>query len=457
MEVDDKIPTSCSLGNNATLVSSYKTKAEPYTIANSTIGRMDPNNNLLNDPNNNVPLLTLLFEIEKPSTGFVERATLSSNSSSSVLSSSVSNNNNNNNDAGASSLDHHHHLTHPDECVIESLQHSLFCASFFECIRAEIIIPPTSSSTIQQSHSHLQQQQKHKSYAWLSSEMEESFLPPPSLMVGGDNNTNKSSQQQLCVIHCHEGELKVQLDAEYSLIVKLIEAGTSTAAVAAIGTVNDTVDSNKANDTTTVAMQQPDDCTSNNNNNDDGMKKTIISGSQSPKRLRTLCRTLLLHSQSLYHDHCMRANKESRSIDPSTTPKNEVPADALFARKKSSDMKYSSRTPNILQSCVTLGNKIMLEKKVRLVLKRLSQWLVCDMECSTTIDIEWLSLDVFCPTSRFVLLFCHLCLDVEIHGHALRVTSMTEDGYRSVGFSTDLELEYYLKLELGKALVTLSN
>ena len=97
MEVDDiiiddqkkeKIPTSCSLVHNAELASSYKTKAEPYTIANSTIGKMDPNNILLVDPKNNVPLLTLLFEIEKPSTGFVEHATLSLNSSSSVLSSS---------------------------------------------------------------------------------------------------------------------------------------------------------------------------------------------------------------------------------------------------------------------------------------------------------------------------------------------------------------------------------
>jgi hypothetical protein len=418
MEVDDIIiddqqtkkqfPTSCSLVHNAEVVLSYKTKAEPYAmIANSTIGRMDPNNILLNDPNNNVPLLTLLFEIEKPSTGFVERATLSN------LSSSLSNNNNNI-DRGASSLDHHHHTTQPDECVIGSLQHSLFCASFFECIRAEIIIP-TSSTTLQQSHSQqqYQQQKQHKSYAWLSSEMEESYLPPPSLMAGGEYNTttNKSSQQQrLCVIHCHEGELKVQLDAEYSLIVKLIEAGTTSVAV--IGTINDTVDNSyKANDTI------PNDC----NNNNDEMNR--ISGSQNPRQLRTLCRTLLLHSQSVYHDHCMRANKKSRSIDLPPMPKNEVPADALFARKKSSDTKYySSTTPNILQSCVTLGNKIVLEKKVRLVLKRLSQWLVCDMECKTTMDIEWLSLDAFCPISRFVLSFCHLCLDVEIHGHAVRVT-----------------------------------
>jgi hypothetical protein len=429
MEVDDnnnddeykkkKIPPPSSLGyNNAELVS-CKTKAEPYAVAATpTLGRMDSNNNL-DDPNK-VPLLTLLFEIEKPSTGFVERATLSSN----------------NNDGGDSSLDHHR--TQPDEFVIESLQHSLFCASFFECIRAEII--PTSSTTHQQ-QSNSQQQQKHKSFAWLSSEMEESFLPPPSLMAG--DNTNNS--QQLCVIHCHEGEFKVQLDAEYSLTVKLIEAGTA----AAIGTINDTVDSNKTSDTTTGSTVH--DCSSSNN---DGMNR--ISGSQSPTQLKTLCRTLLLHSQSIYHDHSMRANKEGRSIDPSTT-RNEVPADVFFARKKS-EKKYSS-TPNILQNCVTLGCKIILEKKVRLVLKRLSQWLISDMKCSTTatdtsIDIEWLSLDVFCPYSKFVLLFRNLCLDVEIHGHALRVTSMTEDGYRSVGFSTDLELEYYLKLELRKALLS---
>lgn len=427
MEVDDsddddykkKIPPPSTLGNNAELVS-CKTKAEPYAVATPTLVRMDSNN--LDDPNK-VPLLTLLFEIEKPSTGFVERATLSNLSFLSSLS-------NNNND-GDSSLDHHH--THPDEYVIESLQHSLFCASFFECIRAEII--PTQQSNNLQPHS--QQQQKHKSYAWLSSKMEESFLPPPSLMAGGENDV----RQLLCVIHCHEGELKVQLDAEYSLTVKLIEAGTA----AAIGTINGPSET----------IQQVNDSSSNSSNND-GMKQ-ISSGSQSPRQLRTLCRTLLLHSQSLYHDHCMRANKIKGCSSDLPTTGNEVPADLLFARKKSGETKYLS-TPNILQSCVTLGCKIIVEKKVRLLLKQISQWLKCDMKCSTTtddtIDIEWLSLDVFCPISRFVLLFRDLCLDVEIYGHALRVTSMTENIYRSVGFSTDLELEYYLKLELRKALLS---
>lgn len=79
-------------------------------------------------------------------------------------------------------------------------------------------------------------------------------------------------------------------------------------------------------------------------------------------------------------------------------------------------------------------------------------WLENDMQCNETIAVEWLSLSLFAPYSRFALLFRETCLDIVIDGDALRVTQMSKNGFKSVGFGSDLELEYYLKLEFRRAL-----
>jgi hypothetical protein len=275
----------------------FKTKAEPFATADPTLGQIDPDF----DPDK-VPLLTLLFEIEKPSTGFVQRAALSS---------------------AFASEDKQHRLP-PDERVIGSLQHSLFCASLFESMRAEIIPPPTQSTT----HT----QQRNESVAWLSSEMEESFLPPPSMMAGRDNFYT-GELRLLCVVHCHEGEVKVQLDDEYCLTAKLIEVGTSVGA---------------AKNTTDSLFLTNDDINESK------------SGSESPERLQALCKALLLHSQSLYHEHRMKAEMEKQN------DKDETVKPVGLARITKEKKKPS---PHILQSCVGLGCKFIFEKKVRAVLK----------------------------------------------------------------------------------------
>lgn len=279
------------------------TKAEPFAIADPTLGKIDVDF----DPDK-VPLLTLSLEIEKSSTGFVQRASLST----SFLKSNVQ---------SADSAQFH-----PDERVIEALQHSLFCASLFESMRAEII--PPSSGLVGTLVSWKKQQ---GSVAWLSSEMEESFLPSISEMVG-QQTVGSGETLQLSVIHCHEGEVKVQLDDEYSLTVKLIEAGTASAAA-------------------------------NSDNAANGEQKQKLdeaeSGSQSISQLQTLCRTLLLHSQSLYHDHCIKTRVGESS--EARTDNNPVTG---FTRKNTE----SSTSPHILQSCVGLGCKLIFERKIRMVL-----------------------------------------------------------------------------------------
>ena len=332
MEVEKQEASTSS--SNTTTQAITKTKAEPFAIADPTLGKIDVDF----DPDK-VPLLTLLFEIEKPSTGFVECATLSS----SFLSSSAGKADNN--DSNVQEDDEKRHLLHPDERVIEALQHSLFCASLFESMRAEII--PTSSTQTNIVASQLQQQ-RHKSVAWLSSEMEESFLPPPFSMAGEDaaNQTGDDSQL-LCVIHCHEGELKIQLDDEYSLTVKLVEAGT--AAEAGTRRSSDSEEGNTVKQSTAA----------------DSSAIERTSGSQSPAQLRILCRALLLRSQTLYHEHCMKT-KMGNNNSSALQKKEEEKPPMGFARIKK-EVKLQS--PRILQKCVGLGCKFILEKKVRLVLR----------------------------------------------------------------------------------------
>lgn len=358
------------------------TKAEPFAIADPTLGKIDVDF----DPDK-VPLLTLSLEIEKSSTGFVQRASLSS----SFLKSNVQ--------SGDSV-----HL-HPDERVIEALQHSLFCASLFESMRAEII-PPSAGLV----GTPVSSQKHQKPVAWLSSEMEESFLPSISEMVGQE--TMRSGETLLLsVIHCHEGEVKVQLDDEYSLTVKLIEAGTASAAA--------------NNDSGTNGEQN-------------GKLNGADSGSQSTTQLKTLCRTLLLHSQSLYHDHCIK----TRAQQSTTEVKTESKLAPGLTRKKTA----TSPSPHILQSCVGLGCKLIFERKVRMVLNRISDWLAQDMKCEETVEVEWLPTTVFGTHSCFVILFRRLCLDVRVDADEVRVTQTSENGeFKSVKFESDFELEYFLK------------
>jgi len=297
-----------------------KTKAEPFAIADPTIGKIDHDF----DPNK-VPLLTLLFSIEKSCTGFVEFATLSSSFQSKS-----------NDDNGKNEKESQKEQS-PDERVIEALQHSLFCASLFESMRSEIIQPTSSTSSSQQQQ---RQQKSSSNIAWLSSEMEESFLPPPTSMAGGDSS---SDSQLLCVVHCHEGEVKVQLDDEYSLTVKLIEAGT------AAGCAGKALSSLEEASTTVTSST-----TKQSDTND--------SGSQSPTRLKTLCRALLLHSQTLYHTHCMK----SRNSIEKKKKEDDKTVTLGFARTKK---EVKEPSPHILQQCVSLGCKFIIEKKIRLVLK----------------------------------------------------------------------------------------
>ena len=280
------------------------TISEPFAVADPTLGKIDPDF----DPDK-VPILTLLMSIEKACTGYIQHCTLSSSSSPSFSNQSLS-------------------LSSIDEEVITTLQHSLFCASLFESIRREITTNKNNISKTSYHNSSIS-----STSVWLSDGMEETFLPPPSHMTS--NSTNGSSG--LCVIHCHESEVKVRLDSEYSLSIQLIEAGTAL-------------------DVTTEDK-------SKNETNENALNDESGSGSQSPEQLKVLCRTLLLQAQFMYHDHSMK--NRIQTISNGETKKDDD------SKKKSSNSTNTITTqvipssPHILEQCVALGSKIIFERKIR--------------------------------------------------------------------------------------------
>ena len=182
--------------------------------------------------------------------------------------------------------------------------------------------------------------------------MDESFLPPPSLMAGTDDGG------ALCVVHRHEGEVKILLESEYALTVKLVEAGTASAAGGVRSEGGDLTETDGADggDPTAETVGGSGDWSN--------------SGSQSPERLRSLCRVLLLHAQFVYHDH--RTEKErlrfwkaavEAALQRGDHPRR--PAGHATKKTEAAGVDSSSSSPRILRECVGLGVKMILEGKVR--------------------------------------------------------------------------------------------
>jgi hypothetical protein len=281
--------------------------------------------------------LTLQFDIEKPSTGFsmsycLEPMTTTSlekkEESSDVTKKEEENPTESNKDKKKSNGDR---KLPEDEQVLVSLQHSLFCAKLFEAIRQEIMgddIGDDSQSNVQH-HSQQRSPQPTDAVMWLSSESEENFLPPPAVMVQPTGPSTSPGAAALCVVHCHASEVKVQLDSEYTLRAKLVEAQD---------------------------QRQP--------KNDATNKST---GSQSPEQLLLLCRSLLLHAQEVYHKHSLQESLRAAQIVREEEEKRLQDANKPKGLDRIQKKEVRAK-PKILQAVVALGTKMLFEQRIRKVL-----------------------------------------------------------------------------------------
>jgi hypothetical protein len=357
-----------------------RTKAEPFAVADPTLGRV-----VENFDTTKVPMLNLQLDIEKSSSGFLQSSCLEPITTLKAVK-----------DGSAPYTQ--------DENLLVSLQHSLFCASLFESIRSEV--DPQPDNTTQFSAS----QQNQPPVSWLSCEAVENFLPTPNREFGGGYGLSP-----LTVVHCHEGEVKVQLDAEYTLCIKLVEANVETEKQSFFSEAGG------------LANQG--------------------SGSQSPEQLHALCRALLLHTQDVYHRHSLYLQERAKKkAEEERKGKDEGPRG--LARIVKVDTPEKAR---ILQSCVSLGSKMLYEKRIRKVLIRIAQWL--KGFTSDRMTVEWLALSVFDLHSYFTLCFQLLTLDVTIVRDSMSVCMVAEGGqHRKVTFHSDREFEIFLKLELKRRL-----
>ena len=87
---------------------------------------------------------------------------------------------------------------------------------------------------------------------------------------------------------------------------------------------------------------------------------TGASGSQSPEQLHTLCRALLLHAQDVYHRHSLYLRERARKKKEEEEAKGDAPRG--LARIKKEDIPDKA---SILQSCVSLGAKMLFEQRIR--------------------------------------------------------------------------------------------
>jgi hypothetical protein len=143
----------------------------------------------------------------------------------------------------------------------------------------------------------------------------------------------------IAVIYCHDGEVKVQLNEEYSLIVKL-------------------EDTNKQ-------------AQSSDNNEESTMPSDKDSGSQSKDELDILCRILLLHAQYVFHENKKLSELdifiESRNKEANQISKVDYSVGISKSTTKIKKKALNDSFP-ILQSCVALGLKILLDRRVKGIL-----------------------------------------------------------------------------------------
>jgi len=407
---DTKKPASRSDGDESLKLDACCTRAEPFAIADPALGKVDANFDA-----SKVPMLTLQFDIEKASTGFCQSACL---------------------EPIASALEEEDE-EQEDEKSFVSLQHSLFCAKLFQSIRRELAPDTEDVGQIRTSA-------KAQSAVWLSSsESEDNFLPPLSAMMksggggtaDGDNSNNSSGGlEPLAVVHVHEGDVKVLLDCEYALRVRLVEASSGE----------------KDKGTMAPPESQTDSTVSNNNNSG--------SGSQSPALLRTVCRALLLHAQEKHHQHSVeteaKLQKQQRDDEAKLAQLQQQNPNikSLPPSKKGAALA----SPRILQSCVSLGTKMLFERRIRKILRSVHGWIQGQTSSlnGEGLVVEWLALSVFDLSAQFSVSFgATWSIDVHMVGDELTVTSFGDQGdYRKVKFHTDWEFELYLKTALRRVL-----
>jgi hypothetical protein len=289
----------------------------------------------------------------------------------------------------------------------------------------------------------------------------------------------------------------VQLDCEYTLRIKLVEAGSEHVDVGR-------------------PPEEPSSTTTN------GSPAPPSPSSSPPDHLLLLCRALLLHAQETYHRHSLHQEhkqriKENRNSIGGSNGAAAAKMDVSMMHNKKDGTTAAvhlrhieTASPCILQSCVRLGCKMLLERRIRKTLVKVREWLSQQLQQQqqhqqdgndqsnnnngddlssasawNRLQVHWLSLSILDQHAQFTVSFRSWHIDVHLAGDRLTVTQFVTGGgiggtyansssgeengnsttaalgaaaaaaaasYRKVDFYSDCEFELFLRNSLWRQL-----
>lgn len=113
-------------------------------------------------------------------------------------------------------------------------------------------------------------------------------------------------------------------------------------------------------------------------------------------------------------------------------------------------------SPLTLQTCVSLGAKMLFETRIRKCIRKVKDWLARSLPSAhDKLCVEWLILPLFDMAAQFTLSVGSWYIDANIVCDEMTVTSFGENGeYRKVKFHSDKQFEVYLKTALRRVVLS---
>eukprot|EP00977_Amphora_coffeiformis_P021526 scaffold9441_cov167-Amphora_coffeaeformis.AAC.5 len=271
----------------------------------------------------------------------------------------------------------------PDELVLMELQHSLLCAKLFESMRREL-----ADDTEEVGQIRTTSQQLFQNVVWLAA--------TPAVAATPLQATGRAYRRALQVVHVHEGQVCVQLDGRYTLSVQLVPSSTAT------------------------------DNTTNNTQMDDPASKELL----------LLCKTLLWHAHTLYHEHFVL--QQAADDKAAEQQQQQQQGDSKPAASKA----ITTSSPHILQGCVHLGTKMLTERKIRMCFHELQS-------LYPSLQITCLSTSLLASAAHWTLQVGEWQVDAELEGGPrISICWWDKEDFRKVDFESVGIFRLFLQRQL---------
>lgn len=129
---------------------------------------------------------------------------------------------------------------------------------------------------------------------------------------------------------------------------------------------------------------------------------------------------LLWEAHTLYHEHSVKQQKEAEEEEAKAAADAAAagPNSKMPARPPKPSTSSLSSSPHILQGCVHLGTKILMERKVRKCFQELQAWCK-DVLPSSPLTVETMPLSIMESTTQWALALGEWQANISLEGGPL--------------------------------------